>query len=103
MHWFIFVSSIGPDKRIFEHKIVVNKVLNVFSSIILNMCFRCSKEPSHGDGSFEYPQHIFCLRYKNYFYNVILSEVLFQKWFIVTSYSLLTFDMLLPTVFLTLM
>ena len=28
------------------------------------MCFVCSKEPSHGDGSFEYPQHMFWLRNK---------------------------------------
>ena len=26
------------------------------------MCFGCSKEPSHGDGSFEYPQHMFRMR-----------------------------------------
>ena len=26
------------------------------------MCFECSKEPSHRDGSFEYPQHMFWLR-----------------------------------------
>ena len=26
------------------------------------MCFGCSKEPSHRDGSFEYPQHMFWLR-----------------------------------------
>ena len=29
------------------------------------MCFGCSKEPSHRDGSFEYPQHMFWLRKKN--------------------------------------
>ena len=29
------------------------------------MCFGCSKEPSHQDGSFEYPQHMFWLRNKN--------------------------------------
>ena len=28
------------------------------------MCFGCSKEPSHRDGSFEYPQHMFRLRNK---------------------------------------
>ena len=28
------------------------------------MCFGCSKEPSHQDGSFEYPQHMFRLRNK---------------------------------------
>ena len=27
-------------------------------SISLNMCFWCSKEPSHLDGSFEHPQHM---------------------------------------------
>ena len=26
------------------------------------MCFGCSNELSHGNGSFEYPQHMFCLR-----------------------------------------
>ena len=37
-----------------------------FSSlpIKLNMCFGYSKERSHGDGSFEYPQHMFWLRNK---------------------------------------
>ena len=28
------------------------------------MCFGCSKEPSHRDGSFEYPQNMFWLRNK---------------------------------------
>ena len=28
------------------------------------MCFGCSKEPSHRDGSFEYPQQMFWLRKK---------------------------------------
>ena len=28
------------------------------------MCFGCSKEPSHSDGSFEYPQHMFWIRNK---------------------------------------
>ena len=28
------------------------------------MCFGCQKEPSHRDGSFEYPQHMFWLRNK---------------------------------------
>ena len=34
-----------------------------FLSISLNMCFGCSKEPSHGDSSFEYPKLVW-LRYK---------------------------------------
>ena len=28
------------------------------------MCFGCSKEPSHRDGSFEYPQHMFWMSNK---------------------------------------
>ena len=28
------------------------------------MCFGSSKEPSQGDGSFEYPQHMFWLKFK---------------------------------------
>ena len=38
--------------------------LYYFLPIILNIGFGCSKEPSHLDGSFEYPQHIFWLRNK---------------------------------------
>ena len=38
----------------FQHKIV-----NIFLPISFNICFGCSKEPSHLDGSFEYPQHMF--------------------------------------------
>ena len=38
--------------------------MNIFLSIDFNMCFECSKELSHGDGSFEYPQHMFCIRDK---------------------------------------
>ena len=43
-------------------KIVMRKIVIIFLSVSLNMCFRCSKEPSHRDGSFEYPQHMFWLR-----------------------------------------
>ena len=38
--------------------------MNIFLSISLNICFGCSEEPSHCDGSFEYPQHMFWLRNK---------------------------------------
>ena len=40
------------------------KNINIFFSMGLNICFGCSKEPSHRDGSFEYPQHMFWLRNK---------------------------------------
>ena len=36
-------------------------------SINLNIYFGCSKELSHRDGSFEYPQHMFCLKNKIFF------------------------------------
>ena len=39
-------------------------MLIIFLSISINMCFGCSKEPSHWDGSFEYPQHMFWMRNK---------------------------------------
>ena len=36
----------------------------IFLPISLNISFGCSKEPSHRDGSFEYPQNMFWLRNK---------------------------------------
>ena len=36
--------------------------MNYLLSISFNICFVCSKELSHLDGSFEYPQHMFWLR-----------------------------------------
>ena len=36
----------------------------IFLSVVLKMCFGCSKEPSHWDGSFEYSQHMIWLRSK---------------------------------------
>ena len=49
----------GLVKQIFKRKIVI-----IFLPTSLNMCFGCSKELSHRDGSFEYPQHMFWLRNK---------------------------------------
>ena len=45
--------------NLFQHTIV-----NIFLPIIFSICFGCSKEPSHRDGSFEYPQHMLWLRNK---------------------------------------
>ena len=42
---------------IFEGKIVI-----ILLPISLNICFGCSKEQSHWDGSFDYPQHMFRFR-----------------------------------------
>ena len=52
--------DIGPVKQNNLRNIAI-----IFLSISLNMCFGCSKEPSHRDGSFEYAQHMFWLRNKN--------------------------------------
>ena len=57
--WKITILIIGLDKPNFERKIV-----NIFIPISLSICFGCSKGPSHWDGSFEYPQHMFWLRNK---------------------------------------
>ena len=46
------------------------------------MCFGCSKEPSHWDGSFEYLQHMFWLRNKkNIFSYPLLFGGLPSLWF----------------------
>ena len=42
----------------------MRKIVNIFLSITLNICFGCSKELSHRDGSFEHQQHMFWLRNK---------------------------------------
>ena len=35
------------------------KIAFIYLFISLNICFGHSKEPSHRDGSFEHPQHMF--------------------------------------------
>ena len=40
------------------------KNVSICVPVSFNICFGCSKEPSHLDGSFEYPQHMFWLRNK---------------------------------------
>ena len=45
-------------------KKILSKIVNNFLPIIFSICFGCSKELSHWDGSFEYPQHMFWLRNK---------------------------------------
>ena len=46
------------------YKKLGRKIVNIFLSISLNICFGCSKEPSHWDGAFEHPKHMFWLRNK---------------------------------------
>ena len=56
--WWPCFLTIGLNKK-FQRKIV-----NIFLPIIFSICFGCSKEPSHLDSSFNYPQHMFWLRNK---------------------------------------
>ena len=58
--------GIGQVKQKHQGKIAI-----IFLSISCNMCFGCSKEQSHRDGSFEYPQHMFWLRNKK---NIVLLK-----------------------------
>ena len=46
------------------NKYFQRKIVNIFLTIIFSIYFGSSKESSHWDGSFEYPQHIFWLRNK---------------------------------------
>ena len=66
------IVDTGLDKQNFQSKIV-----NIFLPINFNICFGCSKEPSHLDGSFEHPQHMFWLRNKKLnFSDALLTKVL---------------------------
>ena len=49
------------------------KIVIIFLSINLDMCCGCSKEPSHWDSSFEYPQHMFWLRKKKTQFSIMYS------------------------------
>ena len=72
-------------RKFYERKIVI-----IFLPINLSVCFGCSKEPSHRDGSFEYPQHMFWVRNK---------ETIFQLrsliWSPVIAHSFIKFGHLL--------
>ena len=42
--------------------------MNIFLSVSFNICFGCSKEQSHWDGSLECPQHMFWLKIRKSFF-----------------------------------
>ena len=58
---------IGPVKQNNLHKTLI-----IFLSIRLVICCGCSKELSHGDGSFEYPQHMFWLEIRKIIFSYAL-------------------------------
>ena len=67
---FMDILNIGPDRQS-----NLPKIVNILLSININICFGCSKEPSHWDGSFEHPQHMFWLRNKKIIFEyTLLSE-----------------------------
>ena len=66
-----------PQVSINKQKIL-RKDVNIFLPISFNKCFGCSKEPSHRDGSFEYPQHMFWLRNKKSKFSLHLTKVLWN-------------------------
>ena len=72
----------------------MRKIINIFLPINLNVCFGCSKEPSHCDSSFEYPQHMFWLRNKKVKFSLrtLKTKVLIQLMIIPSK---LTMDVLL--------
>ena len=48
---------------------IVRKIVNIFLTTSLNICFGCSKEPSQWNCSFEHQQHVFWLRNKKKKFN----------------------------------
>ena len=76
---WIFIDLIIWDgiKAIYTTKLIVIPVN-------FSICFGYSKEPSHWDGSFEYPQHMFWLRNKKntFFCYTLLIKGLYNggKW-----------------------
>ena len=54
----------GQPLRKWTLKMFKHKIVNIVLPICFSACFGCSKEPSHWDGSFEHPQHMFSLRNK---------------------------------------
>ena len=53
MCFFLFICNIK--------KLKVTSVKSAYKKNVQNMCYGHSKEPSHGDGSFEHPKHMFKL------------------------------------------
>ena len=67
--------------QVWINKIFQRKLVNIFIPISFNICFGCSKEPSHWGGSFEYPQHNFGWerRKLNFHYKLLTKVLLFDQ------------------------
>ena len=68
--------------RFFFKYRILRKIVIIFVSWYIhqfeNICFGCSKEQSHWNGSFEYPQHMFEKK-NNFFTNVFKNAPTFSK------------------------
>ena len=53
------VNKIAHNTGLDKNKLFERKIVNIFLSASFKFCFGCSKDPSHWEGSFEYPQHKF--------------------------------------------
>ena len=53
LHQEILASELIVHVTYLYGSIFHHKMVNIFLSIDLNMCFWCSKEPAHCEGSFE--------------------------------------------------
>ena len=62
-----------------NHRFIQHKIVHIFLPIILNICFGCSKEPSHWDGSFGYLQHMFWLRNKKIIF-LLHTFIIIKSW-----------------------
>ena len=71
LKWWIVSPYSDEFQR--DHRSCERKNVNIFLSISKNICFGCSKELSHWDGSFEYPQHMFWLRNKKKYFSIMHS------------------------------
>ena len=69
--WFMRFWHISHIQRS-KYTKFLSRIFNIFLPISFNICFGCSKEPSHWDGSFEYPQHMFWLWNKKIIFDYTL-------------------------------
>ena len=67
-------------------KNVLHKIMTIFLSNNLNICFWCSKELPHWDSSFEYQQHMFWSRNKenDFLDSSLLSESLISRTIVIS-------------------
>ena len=82
--------SVGQISKFVQRKIAI-----IYSSISLYMCFGCSKEPSHYDSSFEYPQHWFWLRNKKKIFSIWGPAVIVNPFPPVNTYDLMMMMMMM--------